>query len=92
MATYVAHYATLNSDSNRQMGEFDFESKGKLKSKTNAHDARLTLLEKFGNDALSWQIYKIEKKKVSTGKIDGQLQLDFRGPAPKKRKTRRKYM
>ena len=88
----MAHYATLNSDSNRQMGEFDFESKGKLKSKTNAHDARLTLLEKFGNDALSWQIYKIEKKKVSTGKIDGQLQLDFRGPAPKKRKIRRKYM
>lgn len=92
MTTYVAHYSTLNSDANRQMGEFDFESNGKLKSKTNAHDARLAMLERFGNAALSWQIYKIEKKKTSAGKIDGQLQLDFRGPAPKKRKARRKYM
>ena len=92
MAIYVAHYTTLNSDKNRQRGEFDFESKSKLNSKTNTHDARLAMLERFGNEALSWQIYKIEKKKMSTGKIDGQLQLDFRGPAPKKRKARRKYM
>ena len=92
MGTYVAHYKTLNSDTNRQKGEFDFESQGKLKSRTNEHDARLAMLERFGNAALSWQIYKIEKKKASTGKIDGQLQLDFRGPAPKKRKSRRKYM
>lgn len=92
MGTYVAHYMTLNSDVNRLKGEFVFESKGKLKSKTNEHDARLAMLERFGNDALSWQIYKIEKRKAKAGKIDGQLQLDFRGPVPKKRKTRRKYM
>lgn len=92
MATYTAHYMTLNSDMNRQVGMFDFESKSKLNSKNNAHDARLAMLEKFGNDALTWQITKIERRQASTAKIDGQLQLDFRGPAKKKRKTRRKYM
>ncbi len=50
------------------------------------------MLERFGNDAISWQIVKIEKKKARKSVIDGQLELDFRGPAPKKRKSRRKYL
>lgn len=92
MAFYIAHYTSLNADTNRVRGLFEFESSSKLNSKQNARDARLAMLEKFGNEALSWQIYKIEREKKAEAKIDGQLELDFRGPAPKKRKARRKYM
>lgn len=92
MANYVAHYKTLDASSSHITGLFEFESTAKLNSKQNSHDARLAMLEKYGNEALSWQIVNIEKKKISKAKVDGQLALDFRGPAKKKRKTRRKYM
>lgn len=92
MPIYVAHYASLDSNALRVKGSFEFESDSKLGSKQNAHAARVAMLERFGNDAISWQIAKIEKKKIKKNVIDGQLELDFRGPAPKKRKTRRKYM
>lgn len=92
MATYVAHYKSLDADTQRACGLFEFESGAKINSKQNAHDARLTMLENFGNEALSWRIEKIEKKKARDAKIDGQLAFDWRGPAPKKRKTRKKYL
>ncbi len=92
MANYVAHYKTLDASSSHITGLFEFESNAKINSKKNSHDARLAMLEKFGNNALSWQIMHIEKKKISKARINGQLALDFRGPAKKKRKVQRKYM
>ncbi len=64
-------------------------------SKTNATDARIKMLELYGNDALCWDIYKIERKaqsKVGKTQSDGQLELDFRDPVKKrKRKPKREY-
>jgi hypothetical protein len=92
MPVYVAHYTSLDSNALRVKGSFEFSSTSKLGSKQNSHEARVCMLERFGNDAISWQIVKIEKKKARKSVIDGQLELDFRGPAPKKRKSRRKYL
>lgn len=91
MGRYVAHYKTLDSSNERLNGLFEFESSSKLNSKQNSSDARLEMLKRFGNQALSWQIVSIEKKK-KTSEISGQMALDFRGSPKKKRKQRRKYM
>ncbi len=92
MSTYVAHYKSLDADSKRACGLFQFESDAKINSKQNTHDARLAMLENFGNDALSWQIEKIEKHKARDTRADGQLSFDWRGPAKKKRKVSKKYL
>ena len=55
-------------------------------------DARIKMLEKFGNDAISWQIINIEKKKKTDVRPNGQLELDFRDPVKKKRKHTKKYL
>lgn len=91
MGRYVAHYKTLDSSSERLTGLFEFESTSKLNSKQNASDARLEMLKRFGNQALSWQIIKIERKR-KTKELNGQMELDFRGSPKNKRKQRRKYM
>lgn len=90
MAEYIAHYRSLDSDSRHVSGMLGFESSARLGTKANAHDARLRMLEEFGTDALSWSIYKIDRKRNDAAQMDGQQQLDFRAPAKKrKRKTQR---
>ncbi len=91
MATFTAHYISPNASDNRARGLFEFESAARLGSKANAHDARLHMLEMFGNAALSWEIVKIEHKRASKDHTDGQMQLDFRDPVKHKRKTKREY-
>lgn len=91
VTTFIAHYKSLDSQSDRARGLFEFESEARLGSKGNAHDARIRLLELFGNDALSWTIEKIERKPAKDPQADGQLELDFRAPAKKKRKRKREY-
>ncbi len=71
---------------------FEFTSEARLGSKANVHDARIKMLELYGNDALAWQIEKVEHKTASAAKrqIDGQLELDFREPVHKSGKTRKR--
>lgn len=92
MAQYIAYYKSLDADVNHVTGTFLFDSTNKLGSKNNSHDARIKMLSLYGNEALSWTIERIEKKKASIKIMDGQLALDFRAPVKKKRKTTRKYM
>lgn len=83
---FLAHYSSLDSDSKRERGVFEFESASRIGSKPNMHDARLKMLEIFGNDALSWQIGQIERA-TSSSPIGGQMELDFREPAKKRRSS-----
>ena len=92
MTTYVAHYRSLDADTNRSCGVFQFDSSSKINSRRNEHDARLAMLELFGNDALSWQIEKIVKHSSRDSGVSGQLAFDWRGPAKKKRKVKKKYL
>ncbi len=93
LVSYIAHYRSPDASAKRAKGLFEFESGARFGSKANAHDARVRMLELFGNDALSWNIEKIEKKKSNDGMADGQLELDFRDPVKKpKRKQSRKYL
>lgn len=87
MTEYVAHYRSLDSDSRHVSGMFAFTSDARLGTKANAHDARLRMLEEFGNDALSWTIYQIDRKRANTDQMDGQQQLDFREPVKKRRRS-----
>lgn len=90
MADYIAHYRSLDSDARHISGMFTFQSDARLGAKANAHDARLRMLEEFGNDALSWTIYRIDRKRSEAGQMDGQQELDFREPVKKrKRATKR---
>lgn len=91
MAIFLAHYKSPDASSNRAKGLFEFESDTRLGSKANKHDARIRMLELFGNEALGWSIEKIEKKTASKQEQDGQLELDFRKPVGKKRKKKREY-
>lgn len=85
MAVYIAHYRSLDSAAEHISGLFEFESSARLGTKANAHDARMRMLEEFGNAALSWSIYRIERKRADAQQVDGQQQLDFRKPARKRR-------
>ncbi len=90
LADYVAYYRSLDSDSRHISGMLSFTSDARLGTKANAHDARLRMLEEFGNEALSWSIYRIDRKRARTDQMDGQQQLDFREPAKRrKRNTQR---
>lgn len=91
VTTFIAHYKSLDSQADRARGLFEFQSASRLGSKGNAHDARIRMLELFGNAALSWTIEKIERKPSKGPQADGQLELDFRAPAKKKRKRAREY-
>lgn len=74
------------------MGLFEFQSDARLGSKANAHDARIKMLELYGNDALGWQIEKVERKAsaATKGISDGQMELDFREPVQKPGKARKR--
>lgn len=85
MAVYIAHYRSLDSAAEHISGLFEFESSARLGTKANAHDARMRMLEEFGNAALSWSIYRIERKRADAQQVDGQQQLDFRKPVRKRR-------
>ncbi len=91
VTTFVAHYRSLDSQADRARGLFEFESASRMGSKANAHDARVRMLELFGNDALSWTIEKIERKPHKESQADGHLEMDFRAPVKKKRKSKREY-
>lgn len=89
---FLAHYRSLDANSKRARGLFEFESNSRLGSKANMHDARVKMLELYGNDALSWSIEKVERKKQGSEMSDGQLELDFREPKKqRKRKPSRGY-
>ncbi len=62
-------------------GTFEFESESKANSKANKTDARIKMLELFGNEALSWTIDEIELAGESVPAQEYvQAQLDFREP------------
>ena len=92
MGVFTAHYRSLDSQSERARGSFEFESGSRLGSKANSHDARVRMLELFGNDALSWNIDRIERTDSASAKAvsDGQLEMDFREPAEQKPRKRRR--
>lgn len=92
MSTFVAHYRSPDSSDSQGKGLFEFESEGRLGSKANAHDARVHMLEIFGNDALSWTIDSIEHKPKSGTNIqsDGQMEFDFRDVCEKRERKRRR--
>ena len=80
MKTYRAHYKSPHG-ANPVNGTFEFESEAKAKSRQNATDARIKMLEIFGNDAVSWLIDDIELVSGAEEAIDFvQPQLDFREP------------
>lgn len=91
MTLFVAHYRSANSAESRALGSFDFESEARLGSKANMHDARVKMLELYGNEALSWLIDSVNKKRSEKARdaSDGQLELDFREPTNKPIKKRR---
>lgn len=94
MSLFVANYRSPNASGERSRGLFEFESEARLGSKANAHDARVKMLELYGNDALSWTIEDIKHKpkKTSGAQADGQMELDFRDPKPQpKRKATKAY-
>ncbi len=91
---FVAHYRSPNASGNRARGLFEFESNARLGSKANAHDARVKMLELYGNEALAWTVTEIVHKraKATGSQADGQLELDFREPhevSKRKRSTKR---
>lgn len=90
MSTFTAHYFSPSADKERVNGLFDFESDNRLGSRALDKDARLAMLERFGNYALTWVIDKIERKKKRSSQVDGQMMLDFREPvqAPKRKKKK----
>lgn len=53
MSTFTAHYYSPKADEDRVNGLFDFDSENRLGSKALEKDARLAMLERFGNDALT---------------------------------------
>lgn len=92
MSLFVAKYRSPNASGERSRGLFEFESDARLGSKANAHDARVKMLELYGNDALAWTIEDIrhKSKKPAAAQADGQMELDFREPlkeAPKRRRS-----
>ncbi|MBQ9068406.1 MAG: hypothetical protein IJ131_04970, partial [Eggerthellaceae bacterium] len=85
--TYGAHYKSPHG-ANPVNGTFEFESMYNAGSKKNATDARIRMLEEFGNEAVSWQIDSIELVSGAEEASDTvQLQLDFREP----KKTRKRH-
>ena len=86
MKTYRAHY-TSPQGANPVNGTFEFESEAKAGSRQNATDARIKMLEIFGNDAVAWLIDHVELVSVDAASDFAQMQLDFREPK-KTRKSR----
>ena len=90
--TYVAHY-TSPITSTPVKGFFEFDSIHRSSSKLNRQDARIRMLEIYGQDALSWVIDSIKIKRKSDKVCSDQLELDFREPKkPRKRRVSKKYL
>lgn len=53
MATFTAHYFSSKSDAELVNGLFDFDSDNRLGSRALEKDARLAMLKRFGNNAIS---------------------------------------
>ena len=53
MSVFTAHYYSHKADSERVNGLFDFESDNRLGSKALEKDARLAMLERYGNKSIS---------------------------------------
>lgn len=80
MKTYRAHYKSP-AGAHPVNGTFEFESENKANSKLNATDARIKMLEMFGNEAVSWEIDSIELAGDAEAAVEYvQPQLDFREP------------
>lgn len=80
MKTYRAHYKSPQG-AHPVNGTFEFESDNKAGSKLNAKDARIKMLEMFGNEAVAWMIDSIELAgEVEAAAEYVQPQLDFREP------------
>lgn len=89
MRTYIAHYVSPHG-ANPVNGTFEFESEHNAGSKQNATDARIRMLEEFGNEAVSWTIDSVELASSAEDASDYfQPQLDFR--EPKKVRKRRTF-
>ena len=65
MPTYIAHYKSPNGTA-QVSGVFEFESSHRAGSKQNMHDARMCMLQAYGNEAVAWQIDSVESKKSTT--------------------------
>lgn len=87
--TYRAKYRSPGKNAG-EMGTFEFESAFRAGTKGNMHDARLEMLERFGSEAVAWQIHNVELTKDSSGDspADGQAEIDFRPEAPRRRRRR----
>lgn len=89
MTTFIAHYRSPNASNDLAKGMFEFESESRLGSKANKQDARLRMLELYGQEAIAWTVTEIEHKRSGRDDIctDGQLELDFRMPKEKHRRA-----
>jgi hypothetical protein len=90
LTDYVAHFLSPASSTDRASGTFVFSSEASANSKANLHDARVRMLEIYGNRALSWNIERIERQSSKT-QGDGQMALDFREPPHEKKRKRRNF-
>ncbi|WP_058986514.1 hypothetical protein [Hugonella massiliensis] len=79
MKTYRAHYLSPRG-AHPVNGTFEFESEGHAGSKKNMTDARIKMLELFGNEAVSWIIDEVEHVKEPAPGDFAQAQIDFREP------------
>lgn len=86
MGVFRATYQSPRN-ANPQSGQFTFDSKHPLNSKANEQDARYRMLDLFGNEAVSWNITRIERARANEADAPVQLGLDFR--EPKKTRKRR---
>lgn len=90
MQTYVAHYRSPAASDARATGCFEFESEHRAGTKANQHDARMRMLEMYGNEAVSWSIDEVELKRATGQQLDGQLELDFRPEKPQGARSKKK--
>ena len=84
--TYIAHY-TSPTNSSPAKGFFEYESKYRASSKDNYRDARIKMLDIYGEKAVSWVIDELKLKRENERLCGDQLELDFRKP-PRKRRRR----
>lgn len=91
MGTYIAHYRSPIGE-NPVSGVFEFSSEHRAGSKQNMHDARMSMLTAYGNEAVAWNIDSVEAKKADSPVGDHQMELDFREPAEsRKRRIKRGF-
>lgn len=92
MPTYIAHYRSPNSGTERARGTFEYESESRAGSKQNMRDARMAMLTEFGSVAVPWIITEVELRCEAPADIsDGQLELDFREPLEDSKRKKRTF-